>query len=559
MAPAASTRARALLQAEPEPRDRVRPQAPLGGSARPWPLDWSAAAVLAVAAAALWLPYALSTTFAYDDWAYAAKSVLHLNQVESHRPGFALITAATGALFGGHARLYYVVADLCVAAMIAAALVALRRLGAPLVAAVVAAAALMLAPWADSLHLWWTASPIAVAVGLALLGVAAGARSAGAQGRVAAAWLALSLALVAAAVVTYEATAVLVLLGPAMLPRSSSPRRSLGVAAAQLVVVLPAAWLMYWTTSPVNVSTATPRGDWPSRFGGLALDSWRLFVGDVPGKLGWIGIAGATAAAAAAAVAVAPARARSRRMRQGVPAPRGSTLVADSGRNLLCAGLLMGGALLSVLPFTPANAYYTASAPGVGNRVNAATAVFVAAALGMLVAALLEPLRQRRGGSLTVVLGTACAAALVVGPGAAWTRQSLADAAQFTAAADDRQRVLAAIHTALPHAPPGSTVLLGDYARYRGSLAVPIFAETWDVQGAVRLTYADAGLSGAPLTAEDRCTAAGVALGESGPAVPWSALRVIDVRATAVVPIADAAGCQALLRGLVATVIDPAL
>jgi hypothetical protein len=232
--------------------------------------------------------------------------------------------------------------------------------------------------------------------------------------------------------------------------------------------------------------------------------------------------------------------------------------MADGGRNLLAAGLLLGGALLSVLPFVPANAYYTASAPGVGNRVNAATAVFVAAALGMLVAALLQPLAQPRG-RLTAVLGTACAAALVAGPGAAWTRQSLADAAQFSAAAHDRERVLAAIHTALPHLPPGSTVLLGDYARYRGSLSVPILAETWDVQGAVRLTYDDPGVSGAPLTAQDRCTVAGIALGDSAPAVAWPALRVIDVRRATVVSITDAAACRALLPGLVATVIDPTL
>ncbi|TMC50298.1 MAG: glycosyltransferase family 39 protein [Chloroflexi bacterium] len=504
-------------------------------------------AVVWAAAAAVWLRYALGATFLYDDWAYVANATFHLGETQSYRPGFSVVTGAMTSLFGTHQLRYYLAVDLIAATVPAALYVALRRLRVGTVTALIAAALMVVMPRSDSLHLWWTASPIAVALTLGLLGVAAGGRFVD-GGRRAMAWLAASLGLVAAAVLTYESTAVLILLGPALIAFSVRRRRTLVLSALHVAVVIPAAWLMYTRTNPGNVANGTPAGQWPSRLGSLLVDAWRIFFTDLPGQIGVAGlVSGLLVAAAAAAAAVLLGR----RVDQGTGARQRIVTSAVSAALLLAAGFA------AFVPFIPANGYYAPSAPGVGNRVNAAAAIFFASAAALVAGRLVELGAERRRGAapLLAAAGAGLAATLL----AVGTRESLADATEFSSAARLRDQTLASTQSALQSAPPGSVLLLGDYARYRGDQLVPILAESWYTQGAIQIRYHDPSLQAAPVDPTNLCTATGIALAPGGTPVPYPRVHVIDVGRAAAVPIGDQASCRSLLPQQVAVFIDARL
>ena len=60
------------------------------------------------------------------------------------------------------------------------------------------------------------------------------------------------------------------------------------------------------------------------------------------------------------------------------------------------AALLLAAGFAAFVPFIPANGYYAPSAPGVGNRVNAAAAIFFASAAALVAGRLVELGAERR-------------------------------------------------------------------------------------------------------------------------------------------------------------------
>lgn len=517
-------------------------------------LDVYLAAALAAGGFVAWAPYALRTTFALDDYAFVSLREFQLTEhLQSYRPGQAFTTNAMTAVFGTHPHLYYLATELLAGMMLAVLFLTLRRLGVMRTPAAIGCLLLFVEPRADSLHLWWTASSITIAIILALGSVAAGVTWVANRPR-SLSWLVCSELLLITSVVTYESVAVLILLGPATIFLSPSWRRSLIKFSIDLALAGVGEIYMFLNANPAQLAQATPRSQYFEHFRQLMADGYHVFLSGLPGALGASGVVGAVVGASTGgglAVVLIHRRLNAR----GKRADGGWHVPAKAG---LCVCCLLGAGFISWSPFVAANAYYSPATLGIGNRTNAASVIFFTVAFGMVGGTLIRSLLTARtliAGTALTIVGTASVGGLTGGN----ANRTVADARDFVEAAQLRQQMLATIQRVVPAPPHGAVLLFGAYARYRGPEFVPIIAESWDSNGAVRLLYHDASLTGQPVESADRCTAVGILLPTAATPVPYRVARVIDVKNSAAVSITDLPSCQAQLPGLVAVSIDPRL
>jgi hypothetical protein len=148
------------------------------------------------------------------------------------------------------------------------------------------------------------------------------------------------------------------------------------------------------------------------------------------------------------------------------------------------------------LLYIPADPYYQVDAPGVGNRTNVMAAIGVALAVYAVVvlAATLLFRGVPRWWRPATALAVALAAILAVG----YARQARNDVRMWDHATAQSNAVLAAMQRALPDPPHGSTIYTFGHP---GSVApgVVVFAFSWDLVGAARLTYRDPTLAAYPV------------------------------------------------------------
>jgi hypothetical protein len=496
-----------------------------------------AALGLALLAALLYGDHVVRGGFVWDDWENAGTTrfggghdfigPFDLRQA-AYRPVLQLLLPLPHLVFGAHPAPHLALALLLAVGAAAAFHALLRALGAPPAVALSAAALTLAFPWSSSTRLWATASLNLVAVMLVLAAGtislrAVAQRHAGGGGNTA--WgsrAALTAALCAAGVLTYEAVAGLVLLLP-LLYRVHAPWRA---ALARwrpeaLAAAGAAVWVALATTKPEHAGgTALDHAAAIARDGAALVGRSVLPVDGVPPAAG---VAFAVAIAAAALVLNRPA----------ARAPA------------IAAGLSLAALALAWAPFVPGEAKYVPGAPGIYDRVNLVAGFALAALVCSLatLAATLLPARARRR-------ATGAMLALVA---AGWVVAVRGDVSDYARAAAAQDGELAAVDAALRDRAARGTIVVLLHEQTWAAPGVPTFGQPWDLSPALRLRYSDASLSGFPVAAGDGVTCAAHELrvvargGDDPPPAPYARAVLVDARSGRSARVSDARGCAAAL------------
>jgi hypothetical protein len=468
----------------------------LDGSRRISAVELSVASILVlVVGFGLYLTHIRHGSFYYDDWANAALTEFPphpgyfgaLSEYFSEfgfRPLLAVYVPTQHEIFGLHEHLHIAWAVFLTCATSVAFYATLRTLGMERIHAIAIAGLALVAPFSDSSTLWSTAASGHLVVTLYLLGLIAAIRGLRETNRRRALlWHLGSLILYAAAVTTYELVASVALASVLLYVWQGNIRRALQRFAADVVVVGAA---LIWTGTHTQIDEVT------SANGGfthvrLILDSGLTMVARAlepfghPPRLLVIGVAFVILLAGAAGWWRAdPAGTRRRELQ----------------RWLLTA---IGGVLFAYIAwamFVPSNVYYEPNGVGVGNRTNCLALlglVTLAYSLAMIVGTLLAGRSAHRR-----ELATGVALAATVGLGVSYAHQVRIDISNWDVATKIQNQVFQAMHVGIPRPARGSTIYAYGFTQYP-ALGVPSFAASWDLNGAVKVTYDDGSLSGYPL------------------------------------------------------------
>jgi hypothetical protein len=161
-------------------------------------------------------------------------------------------------------------------------------------------------------------------------------------------------------------------------------------------------------------------------------------------------------------------------------------LVALAGLVAIGAGYVM---------FVPAGSIYLPLRPGQFNRVNNLAAigyVILVYSLGAVACSLV--LRRFSGGRGWAALAPLVLAAVVA---AGYAHQVRVDGTKWNLAAAIQNEILAKLHRALPHPPPGAVIYSLNHP-LEAAPGIPVFAATWDLTGAVETQWHDPSLSAYP-------------------------------------------------------------
>ncbi len=495
-------------------------------------------AAVGVVALAFWLPYSLRTGFVYDDWASAAGQHFHVALFTSYRPGSIVWEAVAVRLFGTDPLWYYLSSAVLMSAMAVLAVLALNGLGFPPLASAGVGLLLVVSSLADSLGLWWTASQMSLAMVLGLAAVTAGTRwmNRRSHGGI---WLGLSVALLAAATLTYEAVAVIVFLPLALIGFSGDRKRVLCWSVPAVVVAAVAALFMFARAVGPNHKTARPVSQYPARIQSLIHTGTTTFVHHL---VGFITGADALVAGAVAVACYGVWRAAGR------PAPPLRTGAWWMG---MTGFFLILGTYLSWAPFIPANDYYSPDQFGIGNRVNLLAQLFFLTAVVLLLLCVARALvSRRRAGAVGVVVVVGLFTVVL----ASSYSQTHQDQSDFLYATAQRQQILADVRQLLPRVADGDEILLGGYHLTASPQWVPVLSASWDTTGALSLLYDNGTITARPVSAALRCSAHGLtqpAL-EQVSTVPYRFVIVVDIATRSVERISGPSGCRAALATVTA-------
>lgn len=479
----------------------------------------------------VFLPYLLHGGLFSDDWAQAA-GTLHPphgsgllgalatenSALSSCRPISILFIPLKHLLFGTNAAAL-VTLSICLALLVASLLYAvLRTLKVPWYHAWLIAALTIAYPWFDSTRFWEAANPLSLSLAFALAGL----------------WSALvglsrrswplhlgAVLLYLLSMLTYEITLPLIAVAGLLYTIRDGWRAARWRWAADLVAVAVAGLWDRAHTPRAAVTTLSGYIDQTRAIAErgaevLARTLWPVGRGVHTSAMLWI------LAATFAAVLCAYPLIRGRR--DGKPSSWG----VHSWLLLATAGLLV--AVLGWALLIPAS--YAPNILGTENRVNGLAGIglllIVYAAFGVVGSAV-GGLAGRRARLAT---GTTLILALVLGGGYLHVleRHSRAwrSAYSMELAAVDRMR------TTFPTLPHGTTLFAANYPATT-SIGVPVFANTWDLNGLVTLIYSDNTLRAYPITEELElhCRIDGVVVkaGESAtmPAA-YGTARLIDLQ-----------------------------
>jgi hypothetical protein len=488
-----------------------------------------AAAGLALVAALVYGDHVVHGGFLWDDWENAGTTrfgggsgflgPFDLRQA-AYRPVLQLLLPLPHLVFGAHPAGHLALALVLATAASAAFYALLRAAGAAPPFAIAAAALALLFPWSSSTRLWATASVNLVAIvlllGAAAISLRALAREDG-RGRSAL----LTAAMCAAAILTYEAVAGLLLLLPVLYRLRAPWRDALRRWRAEaLAGGAAAAWVALATTKPESGGgTALEHGVAIAKQGVALAGHAIVPIPGVPAAVGLVLPAAVTAAAL-----LTDARA---------------ARTATAGAALSLLALILGWA-----PFVPGEGKYVPGAPGIYDRVNI-VAGFALAALVCSLAALAATLVPRRA-------RLAAAASLLALIAAGWAIQVRTDVDAYARAAATQRAELQAVDAA--HPPAGSLVILL-HDRTWAAPGVPIFGQPWDLGPALRLRYGDGSIAGFPIArggASVTCGKTSVTVDARGtedpPPAPYGRALVVDARTRRATRIDDARSCRAALR-----------
>lgn len=482
---------------------------------------------LALLSIPVFLPHILHGGLYLDDWVGVANAVhpspggglwstISNEVLASGRPVFAVFLPVKYFVLGTHVKLILIQAiGLAVLAALLTYAV-LRVLTVPWYHAWLISALTLAYPWYDSTRFWDSASPISLAIVLALAGL----------------WMALiglfrdswrlhggAALLYLLSMLTYEIT----------LPF---------IAAAGLLYTVRNGWRAARLRWGVDLAMVLIAGVWirthtPKAVSGLSGDLSHLHqiftqggellartvfpVGAQPHTSMMLYALAFAFAVGLAIYLLQPADHRS----QSVWGLRGWLLLGAGG--LLVAAL--GWAI-----FIPADPYYSPSIFGVTNRVNGFAgfglilAAYAALGIAGSIAGLVIKERAWLPAAVTISL------ALMLG--AAYLHVLERHGRLWSDAYGNELAVSERMHSALPHMPNDTTVFASSYPA-NVTLGVPIFTATWDLAGMTRLTYGNPTLRAYPITEvlSLECLMRGVRISEAGiPTARYGTARLLDLQ-----------------------------
>lgn len=504
-----------------------------------------AAALLMALAAVAYGWHVADGGFYYDDWANAANThhpiggggfgavIDYYADFTAYRPTLILYIPLTHWIFGDHASLHLAWAAVLTATMSASFYWVLRLLAVERLHAGVMAALVTLFPFADATRLWSTASVTALAIALWLAGLGVAVLAFRAEGRRATLLHGGSLALYLLSLWTYEITAAAVGVSGLLYFTQVPWRRALrrwAVDGAALV-----ASLLILTTSTQNEALGVADLDNHARLiarEGAQIIALALVPFGTPAR--WL-ICGLIAAVGALAAGVWLTLGRADPLRRPLLRWLG---VGVAGVVVAAAGWVV---------FVPAHWYYTPTPLGLANRVNVLATlglVMLAYATLMVLGLLVSRALPRLGRAWLVV---PLAGAIAIGAG--YADRLLDDERTWNRASDAENRVLDALSAALPAPRPHSTVLTFGAPGWQGP-GVPIFASSWDLNGAVKMLWDDWRIDGFPVVqgTSVSCGSKGIVLVGGGyppQPRPYGSVYLVDVVARRVARPRSLAQCNA--------------
>ena len=507
-----------------------------------------AAVGLTVLQAIIGLGYVRHGGFLYDNWAFASDAHFHgfsslfsaQLSADPRRPLSALYFAAISSLVGTHQHLYLLLAAAVHVVVALALFLVLRRFALDRLSSGVAACFYLLFPFADSTWLWSTQGELSLAVAFWLLGLLASTTGLEAErrGRL---WQALAIALYIASIFLQEITLPVVVLGGALAFLRVPPHRAWRWWSVELAAFGVAALLV--TSRAIHLVNGQDVHEHQS-------------VGGALHHASQIGDQGMTLLAQAVVPFGSPNRfavligALVLAGVAGLVARYSSDegLRRDLLRWLAVAGVGLVFAVAGWLMLAPADDYYVPLQAGIGNRINAASATGIVVVLvAMITVASLvafqgaELQRLRAPAVLTALLGVAVAAGYLAHVGR--------DRGAYERAHVESTAVLGAL-SAKPHPPrPGTTIIARGFGLWTAP-GVPVFAATWDLNGAIQLLWNDPNLRAWPAPPGGLvCSRSGASVATITPPgveAPYGRLVLADLAAGAWVRVDRQAQCEAL-------------
>ena len=491
-------------------------------------------AFFALLALAVYGRHVLRGGWYYDDWDFIARLDLAADDGLgelwraadglSYRPVFSVVVFAMYAI-GGTGQAPYLVFGLVAAGAQGWLLYwLLRRLSVAWYVAGAAAAMLVVIPVVDATRLWMAAFPSGVAIVFWLIGVHVALTGLGRSRAIA--WHAGAVVLYLLAMLTSELTVPLVGLSPVLYAMAAGPRPALVRAPADLLAA--GAVVAYLADASSSIRPAD------SSVGYLLDRAGQIWSAGIPvveqqipldkvlwGPLGLLLLV-------VAGVGIALSWRRGER-----PAGlRRELLLTAAGLVFMLAGLVM---------LLPAEPYYVPRTSGIGDRVSIAAAPGFAcllAGLFALVARGIAALARRRVVALAVF--AVLALVTVASMGAKEIRAQDAWASSWTQA----QAVIGAARKALgPDVPRGATIVSFRHTTVVLPDDVPVFASTWDLQGAMQFTYRDPTIVAQPFGPAISCSAEGLEM--PGGRRPYGDVFFVDAMTYTGRRIASRKACRA--------------
>ena len=470
------------------------------------------AILLAAIAALLYAPNAIHGGFLSDAWSnfalYEFAPVHGFGHILSYfleqpniapRPLQAVYLLALSETFGIHVSLWLTWQNATFVGMALMLFLLLRRLSVPAFDASCIAVLLLVFPAVNSVHFWTAMIWAPLSIGMALLGFILALTAFDAESRRTQLLLhAGSLLLFVASLLLYEVT-LLLMLSSLLLYRLQVPWRTATRRwAADCIVLVP---LVLTVTLASSTGHQETEAGLYAHASAIFTSSRLLFTTVVLpfGTASWY-VIGLLALIPATALLVY------RRLADSDP----DRTALKRWLAVLAAGFLV--VALGYAMYIPGTDYYNPVAPGVGDRINAVASIgWVLVVYSLAALAATVAFRGLPNGLALSSVGAALACALIA---VGWVRAVGSYSDAFISAYGEDVRVLSVVRETIPKPVAGSTIwTFGQPIEIRSG--VPVFGNTWDMTGSVRLTYDDPTLTS--LVADQgtifHCTRTGVVPG----------------------------------------------
>jgi hypothetical protein len=500
-------------------------------------------AVLVVAGLVGYASHIRNGGFYYDDWANSAMyhyprshgffgAVKELWDISNYRPILTVYIPAVEAVFGYHMGFHLAWAFLLALGMSICLFFFLKTVGLEAVAAGAIAVLVLLFPASDATRLWAVSSAASLAIILYLLGSLLALHGLRSRSH---GWFAHAGAVVlyALSVLTYEVAAGPILLSVLVYRTATSWKRAATRWLIDLAVILPIL-LLVTSNNGRGKLTFSQEFKHARRIADEGLSIFAFAASPIGSPKRDLVIAVCLAVIACSVVVwrllprLDPAREQLKRWLIVVPFA------------VLATGL-------GWLVFIPADPYYSPGTLGLGNRTNVLASVGIVTLVYAL-AALIGTLAFR-GLPRWRLLSSAFAVLASVGIGIGYMHTLHRDVNAWNRAFALEQSTLNTLKGSLGKPPPGSTIYTFGQAGYV-QLGIPIFASSWDLNGAVKVTFHDGSLRAYPVIqgVPVQCGPQGVTIPVSGyfPSA-YGQSYLVDLSNGRVVRVKSRRACTAVL------------